>query len=362
VYNLFFLYSLLFIISYPIKSNMRALFEIKPTAKKIGLFAPFSGKYKVLGEQVLQGVELTNTELEIIKFDTKGDPIETYMLVRSLVENEDIIAIIGPVLSVNAITAACLADCYKVPLITPTATNCRIRTLSEYVYQLNTSIEAQAIALAEYSTDRLRIRNFAALYPDDNYGTNAVRIFKDVLENRGGYLFKAIGYEPGKKDFKEELLEIRDAAPRGLFIPAYPEDILLIAPQLRYYQVINDSIKILGTNGWGTDEVLNQDIENIKGVIYSDFSSSAVHSEFDSNFLTTYGYEPTRVSSLGYTAMLLISRAFEEGASSKKKLQEWLQEFFGQQGMAAVSLSSELSINNVSLYMISEGNSLKIWE
>lgn len=362
MHTLFFLYSLLFIISCPIKTNISDLFENKPRAKKIGLFAPFSGKYKVLGEQVLQGVELANTELEVVNFDTKGDPIETYMLVRSLIDNEDFIAIIGPVLSVNAITAACLADCYKVPLITPTATNCRIRTLSEYVYQLNTSIEAQAIALAEYSTDMLRIRDFAALYPDDNYGTNAVRIFRDALESRGGYLLKAIGYEPGKKDFKEELLEIREVAPRGLFIPAYPEDISLIAPQLWYYQVINDSLKILGTNGWGTDEVLKQDNKYIEGVIYSDFSSPAVPSAFDSNFLTTYGHEPTRVSRLGYTAMLLISRAFEEGASSRKKLQEWLQELFGEQFRSAVSLSSELSINNVSLYMISEGNSLKIWE
>jgi len=362
VVHFFFLCALIFITSYPANASIKDLFETNPKHTKIGVLAPFSGKYAVLGEQVLQGIELVDTELEILTVDTKGDPIETYLLTRTLIENDDILAIIGPVLSVNAITAACLADCFQVPLITPTATNSRIRTLSEYVYQLNTGIEAQAMALAEYSTDMLRIRNFAALYPDDNYGTNAVRIFRDAIESRGGYLFKAIGYEPGKKDFKEELLEIRDAAPGGLFIPAYPENISLIAPQLWYYQVINDSIKILGTNGWGTDEVLTQDNKYIEGVIYSDFSSSAVHSEFASTFLTTHGHEPTRGSSLGYAAMLLISKAFEDGASSRKKLQEWLQELFGEQFMSAFSLSHDLSINNVTLYMISEGNSLKLWE
>lgn len=358
----FFLYILVFITSYPANASIKDLFETKPKHNKIGLLAPFSGKYKVLGEQVLQGVELVNTALEVITVDTKGDPIETYMLTRALIENEDVIAIIGPVLSVNAITAACLADCYEVPLITPTATNSRIRALSEYVYLLNTSIEAQARALAEYGTAILGIRQFAALYPDDNYGTNAMRIFKDVVERRGGELFKAMGYEPGKKDFKEELLEIRDAAPGGLFIPAYPEDILLIAPQLWYYQVINDSIRILGTNGWGTEEVIKQGTKYVEGVIYSDFSSSASYSEFDSNFLTSYGQEPTRISKLGYTAMLIISRAFEEGASSRKKLQKWLQEHLEEQYMAAISLSKELSVNTVTLYMIKEGTSLKIWE
>lgn len=350
------------IMSYPVNASITDLFATKSKQTKIGLLAPFSGKYKVFGEQFLQGVALANTELEVIKFDTKGDPIETIMKTRELTENEDIIGIIGPVLSINAITAACIATFYKVPLITPTATDSRIRTISEYIYQLNTSIEAQAAALAEYSADILGIRRFATLYPDDTYGTNAVRIFKKAVERRGGELLKAIGYEHGKKDFKEELLEIRDAAPGGLFIPAYPEDILLIAPQLWYYQVINDSIKILGTNGWGTEEVIKQDNKYVEGVIYSDFPSPTSYSEFDSKFLTAYGKEPTRISKLGYAAMLLISRAVEGGASSRKKLQKWLAEHIEGHYMPNVSLSSALNLNAVKLYTIKEGKSLQIRE
>ena len=340
-------------IDFPANAVRIDLFSTKQ--KKVGILAPLSGKYKVLGEEVLQGVELVASDLEIIKFDTKGDPIETIMKMHALLDDKDIIAIIGPILSVNAITAACIADCYKIPLITPTATDSRIRTISAYVYQLNTGIEAQAIAVAEYSTDVLGIRRFATLYPDDTYGTNAVRIFTEEVERRGGELLKAISYEHGKKDFKEELLEIRDIAPAGLFIPAYPEDILMIAPQLWYYQVINDSIRIFGTEGWGTEEVIEQGNKYIEGVIYSSLVNSTSYSKFDSKFLKVYGHEPTRISKLGYTAMLLISRAVEDGASSRTKLQRWLVEH-----MPDVNLFQGFNINAVILYTIKEGKPLKL--
>lgn len=358
VVRFLFLFILIFIVSHPVIASGIDLFGTKH--KKIGLLAPFSGKYKVLGEEILQGVELVNTKLEVIKFDTRGDWYETITKTRELIESEDVIAIIGPILSVNAIPAALIADFYKVPLITPTATDSRIRTISEYVYQLNTSIEAQAVAIAEYSTDILGIRRFATLYPNDTYGTNAVRIFKEEVKRRGGKLLKAISYAHGKKDFKEELLEIRDAAPGGLFIPAYPEDILMIAPQLWYYQVINDSIKILGTNGWGTEEVIKQGNKYVEGVIYSDFTNSTSYSEFDSKFLAAYGHEPTRISKLGYAAMLLISRAAEEGASSRNKLQKWLTEHMAAQYMPGVNRSWEYSINAVTLYTIKEGKPIEV--
>ena len=117
---------------------------IDPT--KIGLIAPFTGKYAIYGKSVKNGIQLALDEynanakkrMSLISYDSMGEPVESVKAARRLIETDGVLAIIGPIMSGPTISAASLADISKTVLITPTATEQGISSIGSYIFQLNT--------------------------------------------------------------------------------------------------------------------------------------------------------------------------------------------------------------------------------
>ncbi|MFB5084793.1 ABC transporter substrate-binding protein, partial [Symbiobacterium thermophilum] len=98
---------------------------------KIGWIGPLSGANKTYGESAKRGVELALEEagykvgdltVELIAGDDRSDSTEAVNLATKMMTQDRVAAIIGPVTSGSAIAVSAIAETYKVPMITATAT------------------------------------------------------------------------------------------------------------------------------------------------------------------------------------------------------------------------------------------------
>ncbi|KPJ51070.1 MAG: hypothetical protein AMJ41_00395 [candidate division Zixibacteria bacterium DG_27] len=342
----------------------------------MGVLAPLSGAFADYGNSMVRGIRLaladeSNPELEGVELaieDTRGEAVAAALAVRGLVEEDEVAAIIGPLRSETAVGAAVNADCYRFPLITPTASEAGISALSDYVYQLSPSSESMARELASYALRSLMIKEFATLVPDDSHGPKVSIVFKEEVEKSGGKVLKDLYYAPGQTDFKEPLGQIRemlidktktmwetgeldssiffddkgDTLPPeewpvylgGVFIVGYPEDINLIAPQVAFSII---KTQLLGLEGFSDLEALRPSRNYVQDAVFcchfiEDENDSRWFS-FSKKYRQEYGESPDWVATLSYDCAKLLLKAFASGAVVPEKVNEYLKKTSSYSGV-----------------------------
>ena len=378
--------------------------EPKP---RLGLLLPLSGPYRQYGSDLLDGVRLANLELnepfDLLFRDTgfeygelpvvEGDGNEllrTAKATKQLIEEENVVALIGPVFSSASIAAGLVADAAGIPLIAPLAQQSGLDELGDYVFQLSVIPEVQGRTLGEFATLVLGLQNLAILAPLSDYGWAFEREFADTAYVNGGNIVYSGWYVPGEtKDFKHIFEEIREVG-FSLIPPPLPEDSLAladslvwlsddaiasegselgeeveeappdsaeifidtidgivivvesfedantIAPQLRFHRL---ETQILGNDIWYEPEAIRQmprgDREYFKSAIFvSRYRDSTPRGrKFIDDFRREFRRDPG-FAAYGYDAALMVLEGWNMGQRSPGALRDWLAEIKGLEGAA----------------------------
>ena len=294
----------------------------------IGCILPLTGKYAAFGKRALDAIILAtgvfdtagNSPLQLIIEDSKSDPDRAREAVVRLVEGGQVMGIIGPMGSAAAQEAAREAEGRHVPIITLTQKK-DITEWGDYIFRNFITSEMQVRTLVNYAFKNLGMRNFAILYPRDNYGTGMMNLFWDEVIAAGGEIRGVESYSSAQTDFSKEIKAVAgvtyvdrgsrlDREPKptidfdALFIPDSYTRIAMIAPQLAFYNVTD--IQLLGTNSWNSPRLLEGDSEFIDGSIFVDgFFPHSFYPQvrnFIDRFYVAFGREPKDLEALAYDA------------------------------------------------------------
>jgi len=297
----------------------------------IGCILPLTGRYSVYGERMLDAIILaagifdprSEIPVTLIIEDSKSDSATAREAVAKLAWEDNVIGIIGPLGSATSVAAAEEAQEIGIPILTLTQQE-GITETGDYVFRNFLTGTMQIESLVKYTFENLGLTSFAILYPDDSYGTEMMNLFWDEVVNYGGEIRGVESYKTSQTDFGKEIKAIVHLdSPKGtddsekaepfidfdaLFIPDSSSRILMIAPQLAFYDVTN--IQLLGTSSWNSPELLDIDTKNIEGAIFTDGFFLESHSpsvrEFIDRFYTALGREPGNLEALAYDAARII--------------------------------------------------------
>lgn len=330
----------------------------------IGFLAPLTGEYSIFGKRVKNGLELAlkGRKLRIVARDTKGNPIEAIRQVIDLIKNEGVFVIIGPILSMPMIAASGIANLLKVPIISPTATEEDISSIGPYVFQINVGLGAQAIAMAKYVTGTLGYYKIAILYPDDAYGNSLAEIFSEEAAKYGVQIVAKHSYPEGTTDFETPMTFIKDKNPEAIYIPCYPNEAVMIAPELRYYKI---DAKILGADGWNDERVPLKGEKYVEGVIFTGsptmvYKNTDIYKDFRRLYLSQYRTEPSRESALGYDTGILLLKTISTGAKDTESLTNSFQEIEPFAGTSGVVNPRGVFEGTVPFYTIKRGEIVRL--
>lgn len=312
--------------------------KVNPQA--IGVLLPLSGQYREYGRRALEGIQLgtgvfaaepapaATAPLLIIR-DSGGDPDQAVRQLEDLVVNEHVVAVIGPMVAKEAYAAAMKAEELQVPLVTLSIRQ-DIPSLGKYVFRNFLTLTAQARTLVGYAMDKLGVKRFAILHPNDWYGVEFANAFWDEVERRHGEVRAAEHYEPDEKNFAPAIKKMvgrfylearwdylkernrirrRIKSPLGrkralekllkklppqidfeaVFVPDYVDKAVLIAPALAFEDIILhtenqwridrikkslgrtklDMVYLLGGNGWNDQHLVEWAGRYVQGAIFS---------------------------------------------------------------------------------------------
>ena len=241
---------------------------------KIGWFGPETGDSALFGQAekntVLMLAEDFNAKggvdvggkkykIEIVPYDDKGDSVEAVNVVKRLISQDKVIAIVGAQGSGEAIPVAPLVNGAKVPLVSSTATNPKVTVgesgvISPFMFRACFIDPYQGKAAAYYCYQKLGKRKAAVLMTiDDPYSTGLAEFYKQNFEKAGGKVVAEVSYTSGEKDFRAPLTKIKAAKPDVVFIPAYYNDVALVAKQARELGL---NQLLFGGDGWPSENLI----------------------------------------------------------------------------------------------------------
>ena len=318
------------------------------------VLAPLSGDFAEFGAAAIQGVILAHEKaglqgkVNLRVADTRADAAQALLRTQQAVNQDSIVAVIGPIMSAPAATVAAWlgSNFQNIPMLTPTATDDGIAKMGPNIFQVNITMDNLAKSIADFATKCLSIREFAVLSPLGGYGASMSQSFTQAVERRGGSVVAFRNYEEGRPDYKTEFSLLRDVRFKqlnrrqniargaadldavnakerrfymqdstfnipGIFIPATnPGDAGLMAGQVAFNKI---SGVLLGASGWYGRELL---IQGKRQVDSSYFSVPAMDMDgnnenlkkFVGDFKERWGDEPSedKVSGLSYDAANIV--------------------------------------------------------
>jgi ABC-type branched-subunit amino acid transport system substrate-binding protein len=193
---------------------------------RIGVVLPLTAKSDEslvhgVGEELLDGIRLATDEynaesmpkVNIELRDSERDAGVAARQVSELSSDSQILAILGPVFSNEAIAAAEIANRRGAPLLTPTATATGIASIGKYVFQANPDFVTRGRAMAQYATLERGAHRFAILAASDSADRSTTEAFIREVLDLGGQIVDVQYYKPGQTDLRDELTAMRQ---RGL--------------------------------------------------------------------------------------------------------------------------------------------------
>lgn len=289
---------------------------------KLGCLLPLSGQLSGVGFRVQRGMELAakRTPLELIFRDTQTDPETAARLTRDLAQDESVLAVLGPLSSAVAQSAADAAQAASVPLIALSQKDGLTQT-GPWIFQAFLTPRQQVQALVRRAL-AMGIKRYAVLYPDSPYGRTFSQNFQQEVAAQGGELVAQAFYSPGSQEFAPTLAALSGSiqppaagtpGATALFIPDDAGTVAAIAGGLAGTPL--QGAQLLGTNLLNNAKLPEAQMTALQGIIFPDVffagDPNPAVAKFIAAYRQQYGEEPDYLATQGYVVVRLMARIAE---------------------------------------------------
>jgi len=108
-----------------------------------------------------------------------------------------------------------LANQQRVALISPSVSRDGLSSLGPYLFSDSMTNEMQGRAMAKYAVEKLGLKRFAILAPDDSYGSTLSQAFQKTVESMGATVMGSETYPTNSADFRKQLLDLGGQDPQS---------------------------------------------------------------------------------------------------------------------------------------------------
>ena len=294
----------------------------------IGEVGSLTGSEATFGISTRNAIELAIKEanaaggvkgrkIEVRVYDNQSKPEEAANAATRLINQDQVLLILGEVASTNSIAMATKAQPAKVPMISNASTNPKVTEIGDYIFRVCFIDPFQGYVMAKFAHDNLKFTKVAVLRDlGSDYSQGLADVFERKFTEMGGKIVAGETYTKGSTDFRSQLTAIKRSQPDGIYIPGYYNDIGLIARQARELGI---TAKLMGGDGWDSEKLFELGGAAVEGSYFSNHYSpddpNPRIQKFIADYKAAYGSVPDALAALGYDAALVAVDAMKRATS-----------------------------------------------
>jgi len=297
---------------------------------KIGINAPMTGDIPKVGEgtkfagemwlediKAAGGLEVGGKKypVEIVLEDNESKAESAVKVNTKMITEDEVLFIVGPQSSKQAIPAGEVANNYKTPMISPWSTNPDTTKDRPFVFRGCFLDPFQGPLLANFIKEEFGFSKAAVLYDvASDYPKGLAEFFKEAWEkvNGPGSVVAFESFTTKDADFSSQLTKIIKSGAEVLFTPQYYNEVALIVQQAHE---LGWNKPIVGSDSWGSAETVELCGKDCYGLFFSTHYAAAGAKGATKAFIDRYnkkhGYVPDDVAALTWDALGLVQTAIQ---------------------------------------------------
>jgi len=297
---------------------------------KIGINAPMTGDIPKVGEgskfaaemwlediKAAGGLEVGGKKypVELVIEDNESKAESAVKVNTKMITEDEVLFIVGPQSSKQAIPAGEVANNYKTPMISPWSTNPDTTKDRPFVFRGCFLDPFQGPVLANFIKEEFGVSKAAVLYDvASDYPKGLAEFFKEAWEkvNGPGSVVAFESFTTKDADFSSQLTKIIKSGAEVLFTPQYYNEVALIVQQAHE---LGWNKPIVGSDSWGSAETVELCGKDCYGLFFSSHYAAAGAKGATKAFIDRYnkkhGYVPDDVAALTWDSLGLVQTAIQ---------------------------------------------------
>ncbi len=298
---------------------------------KIGINAPLTGDIPKVGEgtkfaaqmwledvKAAGGLEVGGKKypVELVIEDNESKAESAVKVTTKMITEDEVLVIVGPQASKQAVPAGGIANKYKTPMISPWSTNPDTTKDRPYVFRAPFLDPFQGPVVANFITEEFKFTKAAVLYDvASDYPKGLAEFFKNAWEklHGPGSVVAFESFTTKDTDFSSQLTKIRNSGAQVLFTPQYYNEVALIVQQAHQ---LGWKKPIVGSDSWGSAETVQLCGKDCYGLFFSTHYAAAgatgATKAFIDRYKAKFGYVPDDVAALTWDSLLLVQKAIQD--------------------------------------------------
>jgi branched-chain amino acid transport system substrate-binding protein len=187
---------------------------------KIGSFGPFTGPASGLGLQSRKGLQFAIDELnnagglggkkiELVAYDDRGNRADAVSVVRKMIEDDGVQAIIDSSLSLTSIAAAPVVNDAKIPMIAAYSNAVSVVKGEDHVFRWASVADVQGYVIAHHAIRERKYKTFALLMQDEEYGRGIINGAEKAIAELNGRIAYKRAFAPADREFNAVLTQVK---------------------------------------------------------------------------------------------------------------------------------------------------------
>ncbi|PLX43375.1 MAG: branched-chain amino acid ABC transporter substrate-binding protein [Desulfobacteraceae bacterium] len=297
---------------------------------KVGINAPMTGDIPKVGEgskfaaqmwlediKAAGGLEVGGKKypVELVIEDNESKAESAVKVNTKMITEDEVLVIVGPQSSKQAIPAGEVANNYKTPMISPWSTNPDTTNDRPFVFRGCFLDPFQGPVLANFIKEEFGFTKAAVLYDvASDYPKGLAEFFKEAWEkvNGAGSVVAFESFTTKDADFSSQLSKIIKSGAEVLFTPQYYNEVALIVQQAHE---LGWKKPIVGSDSWGSAETVELCGKDCYGLFFSTHYAAAgakgATKAFIDRYNKKYGYVPDDVGALTWDALGIVQAAIQ---------------------------------------------------
>ncbi len=275
---------------------------------RVALILPLSaqGNAGVAAQSMKNAAEMALAEFNqpnvrlLVKDDAGNPQVAQSVAQQALAEGAEII--VGPLFAQSVNAVASIARPRGVPII---AFSTDASVAARGVYLLSFLPESDVRRIVDFAVSRGK-RSFAALLPDNAYGTVVEAALQQQVPQRGGRVAALEKYPADQARMAEAVRRFAQSANRAdtIFIPDGADVLPQIVQQLASAGVDLKRVQLIGTGLWDDPRIFAD--TRIEGGWFAAPDQAGFRS-FAERYRARYNQDPVRTATLAYDAVALVA-------------------------------------------------------
>ncbi len=271
-------------------------------------------------EEINQSGMLGDAKLVLTTEDDRSTKEGAIAAFEKLLNQDKVVAILGPTLSNSAKAADPMAQDKKVLVLATSNTAAGITEMGDFIFR-DSLPESEVIPnTIKVTKDKLGYTKVAVMYGDDDaFTTSGYDAFKAALEANGVEILTTETFKKGDADYSAQLTKIKNLNPDAIVVSALAEEAAGIMSQARQLG-IPDSVRFIGGNGFNSPklaELAGPAAEGaISGAAWFIANDSPGNQEFVKAYNAKYGANPDQFAAQAYAGVYILANAIKTAGSA----------------------------------------------